>query len=76
MKKRYGVLYSCVSEYLQKSCVNFCNDTIDRKILFGIFGGMYHVPKEKRHELLRELISFKILIPIGKQKNLAYYKIN
>ena len=76
MVKRNGkVLYDCLCASILNKCHNHVGCIVDHKFLFTIAGREYHVPKEKRFEMLDELVAFGFVSKVGRGKNGILYKV-
>lgn len=65
MKK--GIVYINIHEMLDRK-VGF-NRVMNKKYLFRILGATFHIPKNKKFKVLKELEEMKIIKDLGSRNN-------
>lgn len=62
--KKVGIVYDCIIIYLTHRCDNLKN--ISRKEIKARLGELFHIPKELREKVIKEMVEMSYLKPINR----------
>ena len=66
---RKPIVYECIHIWITKRSYPVME--LKREDIFRILGELFHIPKEERHKVIKELIDFKFI----KQLNRNSYQV-
>ena len=64
MNKNKGIVYDCIVIYISKKIDR--TEQVPRKVINGLLGNLFHIPKEMRMAVIKELVEIGYLEPINR----------